>query len=111
MRVQKPEGLKAFKFRVVNKIHASFFCSGSPWYSSLDDRKLARKVKAFLELWNYVAEMPSFVDDLYMCRMQIVHLSWETLDVTNTPPILIETRTTIQPESNRASVSAEVQNR
>lgn len=104
-----PEKVREFKRRCNNRVFALFMSVGSPWYRGLDDRELARKVKAFLELWNRVGDHESFVDDVFMCAMQLVNLSWKALDVTNTPPYIIETKTIIQPESKRVKLSEEVQ--
>lgn len=103
-----PEMVKMFKQRCNNRVFAMFFSVGSPWYRGLDDRELARKVRAYLELWNYVGDHLSFVDDMYMWSMQLVNLSWKALDVTNVPPIFLETHTVVQPASQRVKLSEEV---
>lgn len=102
------EKVKLYKKHTVNKVFALFFCAGSPWYRGLDDRELAGKVQAFLELWNYIGDHDAFVDDMFMCAMQLLNLSWKALDVTNTPPYLIETKTTVMPPESRIKLTDEV---
>lgn len=103
-----PEKIRDFKRKMNNRVFAMFFTAGSPWYRGLDNRELARKVKAYLELWNYVGDLDAFVDDVFMCSMQLLNLSWQALDVTNTPPYILETHTVIQPETKRVKLGEEV---
>lgn len=97
------------KIRTVNRVFALFFSAGSPWYRGLDDRELAKKVKAFLELWNYVGDNEAFVDDLFMCSMQMLNLSWKALDVTNVPPYIIESKTVYEMKGERVDLQKEVE--
>jgi hypothetical protein len=98
-----PEEVKAFKQRVNHRVHLLFMGVGSPWYRGLDDRELAKRVRAYLEVWNYAGDLEAFVDDFYMWGMQLLNLSWKALDVTNTPPYIIESSTkyVVNPEDNR----------
>jgi len=94
---------KAYKKRCNLRVFNLFFRIGSQWYRGLDDRELAKKVKAYLELWNYMGDLEAFTDDLYMCSMQLINLSWKSLDVTQTPLYLIESQTkyVVTPEDTR----------
>ena len=96
---------RAYKKRCNLRVFNLFFMIGSPWYRGLDDRELAKKVKAYLELWNYIGDLEEYTDDLYMCSMQLVNLSWKSLDVTQTPLYVIETSTkyVVQPEDKRVT--------
>jgi hypothetical protein len=82
---------------VVNKTFRLFFQSGSPWYRGLDNRELAQKVVCFLEMYNDVGDIKSFTPDLFACSMQLLHLSFKELDVTNTPAYVIQV---IGPQQN-----------
>jgi len=96
---------RAYKKRCNLRVYNLFFSIGSPWFRGLDDRELAKKVRAYLELWNYMGDLEEFVDDLHMCSMQLVNLSWKSLDVTQTPLYIIESQTkyVVNPEDRRVS--------
>ena len=96
---------RAYKKRCNMRAYNLFFSIGSPWFRGLDDRELAKKVRAYLELWNYMGDLEEFVDDLHMCSMQLVNLSWKSLDVTQTPLYLIESQTkyVVNPEDRRVT--------
>jgi len=104
---RKPSAKKerAFKQACNRLVFNLFFSVGSPWYRGLDDRELAKKVRAYLELWNYMGDMEAFTDDLYMCSMQLIHLSYKSLDVTQTPLYIIESQTkyVVNPEDRRVA--------
>lgn len=80
------------------KVFALFFIAGSQWMRGLSDRETAKKVKAYLELFQRVSDMESFTSDLFTCSIQMLHISWKPEDVGSLPPYLIETKTVIQPE-------------
>lgn len=56
----------------------------------LDNRELTTKVSKFLRLYNEVASLSAFTRDLFMCSVQLLHLSFQALDVTNTPGYVIQ---------------------
>jgi len=103
LRKPSPRQERAFKKRCNLRVYNLFFSIGSPWFRGLDDRELAKKVRAYLELWNYMGDLEEFVDDLHMCSMQLVNLSWKSLDVTQTPLYIIESQTkyVVNPEDRR----------
>jgi hypothetical protein len=70
---------------VVDKTFKLFFLSGSPWYRGLDNRELSGKVSKFLQLYNRIGRLPAWTSDLFMCSMHLLHLSFQAIDVTNTP--------------------------
>jgi hypothetical protein len=76
---------------VVDKTFKLFFLSGSPWYRGLDNRELTTKASMFLRLYNEIGCLRAFTSDLFMCSMQLLHLSFQALDVTNTPAYVIST--------------------
>lgn len=105
-----PEKRLRVKEKSALRIYSLFFTTGSPWYRGLDDRELAKKAQAFLELYEYVNDIGGgFIDDLFMCGMQLLNLSWKALDVTNVPPYIIETHTTITEQPKRVQLKEEVQ--
>jgi hypothetical protein len=75
---------------IAKKTYAIFFSAGNPWYRGLDNRELADKVRCFLENYTEVGDMEEFIPDLFEESMQLLSLSWQALDVTNTPPYIIE---------------------
>ncbi len=87
------------KKSVVDKTFRLFFLSGSPWYRGLDNRELSGKVATFLWLYNDIGALPAFTSDLFMCSMQLLHLSFQALDVTNTPAYVIHTTPVITPQN------------
>jgi hypothetical protein len=78
---------------VVQKTFKLFFSAGNPWYRGLDNRELAWKVSAFLQNYTEIGYIDEFIPDLFEESMQLLSLSWQALDVTNTPPYILETKT------------------
>lgn len=69
-----------------------FFSVASMWIRGLSDkgaRELSKKVADYLELYSDVGHLASFLPDIYKCSMQLVHLSFQAIDVTNTPAYVI----------------------
>jgi len=81
---------------VVVKTFKLFFSAGNPWYRGLDNRELASKVSDFLAQYTDLGYMDEFIPDLFEESMHLLSLSWQALDVTNTPPYIIESRPIIQ---------------
>lgn len=86
---------------IAKETYALFFSAGSPWYRGLDNRELAEKVAFFLQNYTEVGNMDEFIPDLFEESMQLLNLSWQALDVTNTPTYIIESRPLIAPEGIR----------
>ena len=83
---------------VVSKVYALFFYAGDIWYRGLDNRELAEKVVCFLENFKDVGHLDSFVPDLHEEAMQLLSLSFQAGDVTNTPAVFIDTKPIVAPE-------------
>lgn len=83
---------------LVKKVYALFFSAGSPWYRGLDNRELAEKVSFFLENYTQIGDLDCFTRILFEEAMMLLNLSWQTLDVTNTPMVIIESRPFLAPE-------------
>lgn len=99
--VQEKTSNETMEKDVINKTFKLFFLSGSAWYRGLDNRELTKKVALFLRLHNEVAMLPAFTRDLFMCSMQLLHLSFQALDVSNTPGYVIQVNNV--PPPNRHS--------
>lgn len=82
---------KRMRKEVVDRTFRLFFLSGSPWIRGLDNRELTSKVSKFLRLYNEIGTLAAFTSDLFMCSIQLLHLSFQALDVTNTPAYVIST--------------------
>jgi hypothetical protein len=91
---------------VVRKDYGLYFSAGNPWYRGLDNRELAEKVECFLENYTEVAYMDEFIPDLFEEAQQLLSLSWQALDVTNTPATFIESRPIIDMKGSRGSPEA-----
>lgn len=75
---------------IAKRTYALFFSAGNPWYRGLDNRELAEKVTCFLDNYTDCGHMDEFIPDLFEEAIQLLSLSWQALDVTNTPPYIIE---------------------
>lgn len=89
---------------VVDKVFTLFFGSGSPWYRGLDDREKSSKVADFLELYEDVRALPSFMGDLFNCAMQLLHISFTETDVTNTPAYVSQSTPIVSPYAARVNL-------
>lgn len=85
------------KRKAVDLAYKMFFEIGSPWYRGLDNPRLSGKVSDFLQLYNEVSNLPAFLPDLYMCAMQLLHVSFNSIDVTNTPGYVMQSTPIIAP--------------
>ena len=82
---------KRLERTVVEKTFRLFFTSGSMWFRGLDNRELTTKVSKYLRLYNEVGALQAFTHDLFMCAVMLLHLSFQAIDVTNTPAYMIQT--------------------
>jgi hypothetical protein len=103
-----PEKGDKAKIEVIQDTFGLFFCEGDPWYRGLDDRELAEKVPDFLANCMDAGYMIEFWPDLFEESLQLLHLSWKALDVTNTPPFIIESRPIVGTGSGRQTVEGEI---
>ncbi len=89
----------AIRKDVIDKTFRLFFLSGSPWYRGLNNRELSGKASDFLWVYNDIGHLPAFTSDIFMCSIQLLHLSFQALDVTNTPAYVIHTTPVITPQN------------
>jgi hypothetical protein len=92
------------KREVVDKVFVLFFASGSPWYRGLDNREKASKVADFIELYQDVRDLPSFMGDLFNCAMQLLNISFTEKDVTNTPAYVMQSTPIVSPYGSRVNL-------
>jgi len=86
-----PDKQKGF----VKKVYATFFLAGDAWFRGLDNRELAQKVVDFLANFSEVGYMDEFIPDLFEEALQLISLSFQALDVTPTPMIIVESKPVI----------------
>lgn len=82
---------------VVARTYRLFFTAGVQWFRGLDNRELAEKVSFFLQQYTEVGYMDEFLPDLFEESMQLLALSFQALDVTVLPPMIIESRPVVFP--------------
>jgi len=86
-RLQKEAIYGAYKLA---QLHNLFFTTGSPWYRGRDNPELANAVSCYIQNYQDVGHLPEVLPDLYAESMMLLHLSWQALDVTNTPGYIIQ---------------------
>jgi hypothetical protein len=67
-----------------------FFASGSPWVRGIDNEFLSSKVSDYIQQYEDVGNLPDFLNMLHSESIQLIHLSWQGIDVTNTPGYIIQ---------------------
>jgi len=77
---------------VVQKCFKMFWSEGDAWYRGLDNRELSEKVACFLANCTDAGYLAPFMPDLFEEAMILLHFSFQALDVTNTPPYIIESK-------------------
>lgn len=94
---------------VVQKAFKMFWAEGDAWYRGLDNRELSEKVACFLDNCTDCGFLPSFMPDLFEEAMVLLHFSFQALDVTNTPPYIIESRPVVFPQKAGAGLTPETE--
>ena len=69
----------------VEKTFKMFFLSGSAWMRGIDNPELSKAVTSFLSLYKRIGYLPHAPKHLFVCAMNLLHYSFMSLDVTNTP--------------------------
>lgn len=77
----------------VDGVYNMFFSVASPWFRSMENKFLARKVNAFLTRYNMERDIDSPVALRILVRegLYLVNLAFAGLDVTPLTPIIINT--------------------
>lgn len=99
----------AVKKDVVQKTFKMFWSEGDAWYRGLDNRELSEKVACFLANCTDCGYLAPFMPDLFEEAMVLLHFSFQALDVTNTPPYIIESRPVIFPQKTGAGMTPETE--
>jgi hypothetical protein len=82
---------------VVEKTFKMFFLSGSAWIRGLDNSDLSHAVSSFLSLYKRIGYLPHAPKHLFVCAMNLLHYSFQALDVTNTPAYVISSTPVFTP--------------
>jgi hypothetical protein len=71
------------------KLFQLYFITGSPWVRGVDNETLSQATAAFIENFEDCGDIPGAFRDLHAEATFLLHLSWQGLDVTNTPAYVI----------------------
>jgi len=99
----------AVEKEVVQKTFKMFWSEGDAWYRGLDNRELSEKVACFLANCTDCGYLAPFMPDLFEEAMVLLHFSFQALDVTNTPPYIIESRPVVFPPKGGAGMTPEAE--
>lgn len=84
------------KKEVVEKAFKLFFLSGSAWYRGISNPELSRAVTSFLSLYKRIGQLQHAPAHLFVCAMNLLHYSFNALDVTNTPVYMMHVQQPMQ---------------
>jgi hypothetical protein len=95
--IQSTQGItitqqKQFLFNAykLSKLFQLFFITGSPWIRGADNETLSDATSAFIENFEDFGDIPSAFRDLHAEATYLLHLSWQGIDVTQTPPYITQ---------------------
>jgi hypothetical protein len=71
------------------KLFQLYFITGSPWIRGADNETLSTATAAFIENFEDCGDIPGAFRDLHAEATFLLHLSWQSIDVTNTPAYVI----------------------
>jgi len=94
---------------VVQKVFKMFWSEGDAWYRGLDNRELSEKVACFLANCTDCGYLAPFMPDLFEEAMVLLHFSFQALDVTNTPPYIIESKPVVFAGKGAGAMSPETE--
>jgi hypothetical protein len=81
---------------IVEKTFHMFFMSGSAWIRGIDNPELSRAVTSFLSLYKRIGHLENSTRHLFVCAMNLLHYSFQALDVTNTPVYMMHVQQPLQ---------------
>jgi hypothetical protein len=81
---------------IVEKTFHMFFMSGSPWMRGIDNPELSHAVTSFLSLYKRIGRLEHAPKHLFVCAMNLLHYSFQALDVTNTPVYMMHVQQPLQ---------------
>jgi hypothetical protein len=73
-----------------------FFATGSPWVRGADNERLSEAVACYIQNYEEFGSIAEALPDLHAESMQLLHLSWQGIDVTNTPGYIIQVTPVMQ---------------
>lgn len=74
----------------LSRLFQVFFTTGSPWVRGTDNEALSIAVAAFIEDFEDIGDISSAFHDLHAMVTNLLHLSWQGVDVTQTPPYITQ---------------------
>ncbi|MGD0451196.1 MAG: hypothetical protein ABSA79_09115 [Candidatus Bathyarchaeia archaeon] len=81
------------------KLFQLYFITGSPWVRGSDNETLSVATAAFIENFEDVGDIPGAFRDLHAEATYLLHLSWQGIDVTNTPAYVISSTPIFAPQN------------
>jgi hypothetical protein len=81
------------------KLFQLYFITGSPWVRGADNETLSMATAAFIENFEDVGDIPGAFRDLHAEATYLLHLSWQGIDVTNTPAYVISSTPIFAPQN------------
>lgn len=106
LRTDKEKYAKASKN--IKRLIKAFQVIGSPWFKGLDNRELAQKQNTFYDVEMRCGHLPAFYPDIKKCVQVLISLSWQAVDMIAQTPILMETKTVVQPQGARIDLGSAV---
>lgn len=88
--IQETQEKATFQAYKLAKLFDLFFATGSPWVRGIDNEFLSSKVSDYIQQYEDIGHLPDFLPMLHTESMQLLHMSWQGLDVTNTPGYIIQ---------------------
>lgn len=88
--IQETQQKAIFQAYKLAQLFNLFFATGSPWVRGVDNEWLSSKVSDYIQQYEDVGHLPDFLAMLHTESMQLLHMSWQGIDVTNTPGYIIQ---------------------
>lgn len=90
---------KQFLFNAykLTKLFQMYFITGSPWIRGVDNETLSKATADFILNFEDFGDIPSAFRDLHAEAINLLHLSWQGLDVTNTPAYVLSSTPVFTP--------------
>jgi hypothetical protein len=91
--IQQTTAFQAYKLA---RLFELFFATGSPWVRGADNERLSEAVACYIQNYEEFGSIAEALPDLHAESMQLLHLSWQGVDVTNTPGYIIQVTPVMQ---------------
>jgi hypothetical protein len=86
-KIEQSYNIQAYKLA---KLFELYFTTGSPWVRGKDNADLSTCSSLFIQNFEEFGDIPEAFRDIHAEAMFMLHLSWQGIDVTNTPPYIIQ---------------------